>query len=90
LKRHLDRVERDHNLLRDRVLLLTLNRVPAQAIGSASPEQSDGRPDAEIARTENHAPTPSEPHELALAPRLETYRPDPIRRVSISRAPLAP
>jgi hypothetical protein len=58
LKRRLDGLERDHNLLRDRVLVLTLNRVPAQVIESLSPEQSDGRPAAETARTEIHPPTP--------------------------------
>jgi hypothetical protein len=61
LKRRLDRLVRDHNLLADRVLMLTLNRIPAQAIESLSPEQSDGRPAAETARTKIHPPTPSAP-----------------------------
>jgi hypothetical protein len=61
LERRLDRLERDHNLLASRELLLTLNRVPAQAIELLSPEQSDGRPAAETARTEIHPPTPSAP-----------------------------
>ena len=53
LKRRLDHLALDHNLLADRVLLLTLNRVPAQAIDS--PEQpSEGRGAEETARTEIH------------------------------------
>jgi hypothetical protein len=61
LKRRLDRLVRDHNLLADRVLMLTLSRIPARAIESLSPEQSDGRPAAETPRTEIHPPTPSDP-----------------------------
>jgi hypothetical protein len=54
LKRRVDRLVLDHNILADRVLLLTLNRGPAQAI-----EPSDGRPEAETARIEiHHLPSP--------------------------------
>jgi hypothetical protein len=55
LTRRLQRLVLDHNLLADRVLLLTLNRVPAPPTEPSSPEQSsDGRPDGETAQTEIH------------------------------------
>jgi hypothetical protein len=54
-KRQLDRLVLDYNLLANRVLLLTLNRVPAQPIGPLSPEEpSDSRAAPEKARTEIH------------------------------------
>jgi len=53
-KRQLDRLVLDYNLLAGRVLLLTLNRVPAQPIGPLSPEVSDSPAAAEKARTEIH------------------------------------
>jgi hypothetical protein len=55
LKRRIDRLMLDHNLLADRVLLLSLNRVPAQATEPSSPERSsDGRRETGPAETEVH------------------------------------
>jgi hypothetical protein len=55
LKRRLDRLVLDQNLLADRVLLLTLNRVPAPPTEPSSRKQSsDGRPDRETTEPEIH------------------------------------
>jgi hypothetical protein len=57
LTRRLERLVLDHNLLADRVLLLTLNRVPAPPNEPSSPEQaSEGPSDGETAQSEIHHP----------------------------------
>jgi hypothetical protein len=53
LTKRLDRIVLDHNLVADRLLLLTLNRVPAEPIAVPSPGKlADDRPEAETAQTE--------------------------------------
>ena len=55
LNSRLDRLVADHDILANRALLFTLNRVHAEPIVPSSPEQSaDARLEAQLARTDIH------------------------------------
>jgi hypothetical protein len=54
LQTRMDRLVLDHTLLLDRVMLLTLNRAPAQAIEPSSRAPTDRPIEAEPSRNEVH------------------------------------
>jgi hypothetical protein len=57
LKQRVDRLMHDHNVLSNRVLMLTVNRVSAEATAGASPTAGTRR-EGESTETQVHRPIP--------------------------------